>query len=249
MENFTQYLSSKLGQQFWIDLLHEWGFYRYPENPNDEQWLNKLCKYVYEGAPQNAYVIMSNCDGYFKLATVDGEALLFDQITDYRGSNTLESINGDTRDLLKDENYDDQCRVLIKVWDDVESIIPGLQQSRNKTWLNFEDSVFYGNTCLLKLKKTNRYRYVRGGYISEFKIDEPIEKFYSFMANNTVPEPIIVTKTRVYAVEHGVYFDRSKIDKDMDFRNDFVYSKYYRRAYDGKGLDKFKAKIIKLGKK
>lgn len=249
MASFIQYLSSRLEDQFLLNLLDEWGFNSYPKNPDDDQWLFKLCKYIYEGAPEDSYTIMSNCDGYFKLAMVDGKAYLFDQIDNYRNDRTLETINGDKRDLFKDENYDDQCRVLIKIWDDVESIIPGLQQSRNKTWINIEDLVFYGNTCLLKLKDTNRYRYVRGGYISEFKINEPIEKFYSFMANNTVPEPIIVTKTRVYAVQNQVYFDRSTIDKNMDFRNDFIYSDHYMKSYSKKGLDEFKVKLIKLDKK
>jgi hypothetical protein len=212
-------------------LLKQWKFKKYPINESDGTWLSKLCKYIYEGVTDTAYRVLSNGDGYFKLIMINEKVLLFDEIMEYRKLNNLKDINGNTDDLETDEYYDNQCRVLIKEWDDVVEIIPGLQQSRNKTWgKKFKDERFCGNTCLLKLTTENKYRYIRGGYVYDFFIDEPIEAYYSFIENNTVPEPVVVTPTKIYMLDECYIFDRSKIDTDLDIRNDFSRA-FYKNHY------------------
>jgi hypothetical protein len=253
MSNPEYYLSlpeAEIRKVNWCDMLTGWGFKDWPVNLDDDLWLYKVCKYVYYGTPTDHHNIISNGDGYYRLSNVNGNILLFDELGNYRDEepNTLEKINGDTKDLDSDEFYTEQCRVLLYEWSDVEVVMPALSQTSCTyrlpdgcslcTWPNEE---YTGHTCLLKLKKSGWYRHVRGGNILNFRLDEPVEAYYSYVANNDFPLPIAVTQNMIVLVEGNCYVDRSCLPDNTNLRD--IGRELYAREIPGITYKKFEADV------
>lgn len=201
---------SKMSNDEVKEQLKNWGFQSVPEGIS----LQKLAKHFYEGV-RNGYDIVSNCDGFYRLyEPSEGHVLLFDdysQFVDDRSDNFPQSK--------------DEC-LLIKEWENVKKVWKGIVQNDSDDVDVNQD----GNTCLLHLEN-NRYCYIRGGYIIEFDIEEVVEQYYSYMSNNTVPEPIVVTPSWIYIPEHECKVNRNILPKDLDLRNKFV-EYFYDNIYD-----------------
>ena len=189
--------------------LAEWGI-RPPPGITD---LYSVCKYIYEGPPDGCYTLISNGSGYHKLWVNADKAMMFAHIDDFM-------INP-----KQYEHYIDGCRVLIHQWDNVQRVYPGISQSKctyggseDCSCAQWPNPKYDGNTCILQLQSKSNYLLLGGeNTITSFTLDEPIEAFYSYVANNDMPLPLIVTATRVI-MEHGSFIYRTEL-QGQDLRN------------------------------
>jgi hypothetical protein len=91
---------------------------------------------------------------------------------------------------------------------------------------------FDGNTILLLLNNNN-YVYI-GNYIKEFKINDKIEKYYSFVGNNDVPYPMAISKKNIYFFNYPSGY--LSIDEFPKFKNNKDLQKIFDK---GSELDPF----------
>lgn len=154
--------------------------------------LYEFVSYLHDGI-DNVSDVLSNYDGYFRLVEQRDRVLLFN-----------------------DEMF------LICVWTDVSRVWRGVAQDDplEKTWTT--DDTLEGNTCLLQVRGSNTHRYVRGGLVLEFLLDEEVQHFYSYVANNEVPHALVVTQNYLYVPEDQVRLRRSDVPSNLDLRNKFV---------------------------
>lgn len=207
---------SKMSNDEIKEQLKEWGFQSVPMGIS----LQKLAKYFYEGV-RDGYDIVSNSDGYYRLyEQSEGQVLLFDDYSRF--------VDDRSEDFPPSK---DEC-LLIREWKNVRKIWKGIVQNDlyELESSNADVDRDYGNTCLLHLEN-HRYCYIRGGYITEFDIEEEVEQYYSYMSNNTVPEPIVVTSSWIYVLEHECKVDKNILPKDLNLRNNFV-EYFYDNIYD-----------------
>lgn len=212
--------------------LYSMGFTHLPRNVSYEE----MVKYLKNDVPSTAFTLISNCRGYFKIFSYLGRILLFDDFTDY-GPKSLREITGDDTlqnfseiqevefqcDIDTDENFHLRSCLLFRDWTDVEHMFPGevqndlnpvlasLMTTSGKERREKERMKYRGNTCLLKLKTPNRYRYVQGGYISEFTLDEPVLYYYSHVTSSYEPEPMIVTENYLYLPKWNCKVERKTL--------------------------------------
>lgn len=208
-------------------VLKEWGFL--PELvPNPEESI----KFIANGAPTEplVYKLISNSD-YHKLWINGNKATLFAHISSYMNEPFGQcSLPGDPRDFNTDKHYLDGCRIPVRSWDNIQKVIPGISQSmctyvHEDGWsgtCSWPNHIYDGNTCILQLSQSDGvWSYVLVGgeqMVTYFKLDEPIENFYSYVADNDVPLPLVVTATKVVLPESGSYLDRSLL-QGYDLRN------------------------------
>ena len=202
--------------------LSSMGFTHLPRNVSYEE----MVKYLKNDVPSAAFTLISNCRGYFKIFSYLGRILLFDDFTDY-GPESLHGIASwilEECDVDADENFHLRSRLLFRDWTDVERIFPGEMQTDHlhaglmalmtqpgKERREQERLKYYGNTCLLKLQTPNRYRYVQGGYISEFTLEEPVLYYYSYVTSSNEPEPMIVTENYLYLPKWNCKIERKTL--------------------------------------
>lgn len=112
---------------------------------------------------------------------------------------------------------------LVKVYEKVNKIFIGKYQYKSTRGKVHKMD---GNSILLQVGN----KYVEIGWdVYEFKTDDEIVKYYSFVGNSDVPYPVAMGEKYVYFMLDHVYIDKEKLieifGKDIDWEDG--YRRYY----------------------
>lgn len=209
----------------------------------------EIIKYLIEGPPAensgySQYMTLSNSQGNLIVCHNEQkrEVLIFGQVDDFGfENNTLGVINGD-QTKMSGENYHLRARVLIFKWNNVAKVFPGLphRSSLGKDdWNNKRGRPsFFANTVLIQMEKDVStgstpsrfaYRYVSGGYVAEFVLEEEVTEYYSHINGNTSTQGIAVTANYIVLPGHISSFVPKTYFSQKEFKDNFeTFSKLFR---------------------
>lgn len=142
--------------------------------------------------------------------------------------------------IKEDNNYNihhnGDVPYIIRHRDNVKQVILNQRVETFEYKKMFEPVVGKGqdenNTILLQIED-DKYVYV-GPQVYEFKTEDTIEEYYSFIGNSDVPYPVAVGKEFIYFMLDKQFVPRSEFPEDTDWLED-AYNMFY--GHMNKDLD------------